>query len=82
MVHLLEGDVYLRLCVAQHRLQHGYSLAVLQGIEGTVILHGGLVLLPPRIGHFPHQLSLHLHHNTQSIMYTHNLEPLPHALSM
>lgn len=55
---------YLGLCVTKHGLQHGHSLAVLQGVEGTIILHGGLVLLPPGVGHLPHQFGFHLHHNT------------------
>lgn len=45
---------YLCLRVAEHGLQHGYSLAVLQRIEGTVVLQGGLVLLPPSVGYLPH----------------------------
>lgn len=52
--------IYLRLRVAQHGLQHGDPLAVLQGVERAVVLHGGLVLLPAGVGHLLHQVRLHL----------------------
>lgn len=53
-----KGMAYLSVGKAYHGLHHGYTLSVLQRIEGTVVLQRRKVLLPPRRSHLFHNLSL------------------------
>ena len=45
---------------AYHGLHHGHLLSVLQRVEGTVVLKGGEVLLPPGRGHLFSNFGLYL----------------------
>ena len=55
-----KGTAYLSVGEAYHGLHHGHALSVLQRVEGTVVLKGRKVLLPPCSRHLLHNIGLHL----------------------